>query len=84
MQTHLAGRQARNGAQRCHLVRAQPFVPFVMFVLTPPLSLKIVTLPEEMMTVAEFAAYQAEIVLLRIGERHIHSLAPFVPEDLRC
>lgn len=78
-QTQLTGRLASNSAQGCHLVKVQSFT---MVVLTSPIGIEKVTLSEEMIIVAEFAALQVDEVLLRKFERRIHTLASSVSQHL--
>ena len=74
----LAGRLASNSAQCCYLIGLQPMAMLVMALSEV---VKILTPPEEMKLVAEFAAPQAGEGLLRIVERRIHPLAQFVSQQ---
>jgi hypothetical protein len=75
IQPRRAGRLASNGAQGSHPPIIQSFA---VIMLTLSVIFKIRTSPEDMETVAEFAALQADEVLLGIAKRRIHALTPSI------
>jgi hypothetical protein len=72
VQPRLAGRLASNGAQGLQLPIGQTFL---MTMLTVSVLFEIRAATQKIETVAEFAAQQPKVLLLRIAERRIHALA---------